>query len=286
MLLLCGLLGPSSALAQRERQAANPAPTATPAPTAAQREAARRAFVEGTEHYEQGRYREAMAAFERAHAATGSPELLYNLYTAAQRAGELEQASEALAGYLASSAVPADERPALEARLVRLREEIRAAEAARVAQEEADREAEQEEARRLAEAEARAREAEARAARGAPPVSPAATVAFVVGGGGLVGFAVFAGLALREDRRVGQLCGVHVGSYCTDSDVLPLRALSFSADVALGIGLAGAATGMVIYFVQRARRRSLAEGTQARLRLSPVLGGPRGAWGVTAGGSF
>jgi tetratricopeptide (TPR) repeat protein len=262
---------------------------------AAQQAAARAAFEEGSEHYEHGRYREAMDAFERAYAAMRSPEFLYNIYTAAQRAGELPRAEEALSGYLESHVVPADERPALEARLVLLRQEVADAEAARLAAEEQARvaaAAEAAEAQRLAEAERRAREAEEEAARGAPRVSSGATVGFVVGAGGLASFATFAALAAREDRRVGRSCGAEVGEFCTESDVRQLRAYSVTADVALGIGAVGLATGLIVFFVQRRKRADILERGQesaesgATLQVAPLIGGPAGGWGVAAGGTF
>lgn len=103
---------------------------------------------------------------------------------------------------------------------------------------------------------------------------------------GLASFGTFAGLALREDRRVGRRCGVGVGSYCTASDVRQLRAFSLSADVALGVGAAGVATGLIVFLVQRARRPPSDEATTARLRLDPVLAGPRGVWGLSARGAL
>lgn len=264
----------------------------------AQQAAARAAFEEGSEHYEHGRYREAMDAFERAYAAMHSPEFLYNIYTAAQRAGELPRAEEALSGYLESLVVPPDERAALEARLVLLRQEIADAEAARLAAEEEARAAEAEraaEAQRLAEAERRAREAEEEAARGAPRVSSGATVGFVVGAGGLASFATFAALAAREDRRVGRSCGAQAGEFCTASDVRQLRAYSVTADVSLGIGAVGLATGLIVFFVQRNKRADILErgedsdeaaGSGATVQVAPLIGGPAGAWGLAAGGTF
>lgn len=130
------------------------------APTQAEREAARQAYEEGSALYERGEYVRAIEAFERAHGITGAPELLYNIYTAAQRARELQRASDALSAYLASDAVPAEERPALSERLSRLAEEI-----------EAEQRAQQDEAEAQRTAEARLREAEARAAENAPRVS-------------------------------------------------------------------------------------------------------------------
>lgn len=261
----------------------------------AQQAAARAAFEEGSEHYDHGRYREAMDAFERAYVAMRSPEFLYNIYTAAQRAGELTRAEEALSGYLESIVVPPDERPALEARLVLLRQEIADAEAARLAAEEEARAAEAaeaEEAQRLAEAERRAREAEAEAARGAPRVSSGATVGFVVGAGGLASFATFAALAAREDRRVGRSCGAQVGEFCTASDVRRLRAYSVTADASLGVGAVGLATGLIVFFVQRRKRADILDDAEqadepgASVQVAPLIGGPTGAWGLTAGGTF
>ena len=287
ILVIVSLFFSSAAAAQAGRRAPG-----------SQQAAARAAFEEGSEHYEHGRYREAMDAFERAYAAMRSPEFLYNIYTAAQRAGELPRAEEALSGYLESHVVPPDERPALEARLVLLRQEIADAEAARLAAEEQARvtaAAEAAEAQRLAEAERRAREAEEEAARGAPRVSSGATVGFVVGAGGVASFATFAALAAREDRRVGRTCGAEVGEFCTESDVRQLRAYSATADVSLVIGGVGAATGLIVFFVQRRKRADILERSDdnddaaepgATVQVAPLIGGPAGAWGLAAGGTF
>jgi tetratricopeptide (TPR) repeat protein len=287
ILVIVSLFFSSAAAAQAGRRAPG-----------SQQAAARAAFEEGSEHYEHGRYREAMDAFERAYAAMRSPEFLYNIYTAAQRAGELPRAEEALSGYLESHVVPQDERPALEARLVLLRQEIADAEAARLAAEEQARvaaAAEAAEAQRLAEAERRAREAEEEAARGAPRVSSGATVGFVVGAGGLASFATFAALAAREDRRVGRSCGAEVGEFCTESDVRQLRAYSATADVSLVIGGVGAATGLIVFFIQRRKRADILERSNdsdeaaepgATVQVAPLIGGPAGAWGLAAGGTF
>jgi len=109
---------------------------------------------------------------------------------------------------------------------------------------------------------------------------------------GLASFAAFAGLAAREDRRVGRSCGANAGEFCTAAEVRQLRAYSLSADISLGIGAAGAATGLIIFFVQRAKRADISDGSDeseepsASVQVAPMIGGPAGAWGLAAGGTF
>jgi tetratricopeptide (TPR) repeat protein len=57
-------------------------------------------FIAGRAAYLAGRYEEALERFERSYEKSGRPELLYNVGTAAERAGKLARALEAYRQYL------------------------------------------------------------------------------------------------------------------------------------------------------------------------------------------
>lgn len=260
--LVCALWGAASASAQQD---ARPSP------------AARRAFEQGSEHYEQGRYVEAADAFEQAYELSGAPDVLYNVYTAAQRANDPPRAAHALERYLRLGEIARGERAMLETRLVRLREEI----TAQAAAEERERTAAQAEAERVAEVERRAAEAEA--AVGQQRLSTGALVSFVVGGVGLVSAGLFAGLSAYENNRVAGLCGSRAGRVCTDEQVQSLRIFNFFADFALGVAVLGATTGIILYLVQRPSDDEEEDAEAARVQIAPIVGP---AWGLQAGGRF
>jgi len=81
-------------------------------------------FDQGTLAFERGDYGEAADAFQRAYELTHHPDLLYNVYSAQERNGQLEVAATALEGYLRDGSPEAARRGALELRLARLRERI------------------------------------------------------------------------------------------------------------------------------------------------------------------
>jgi tetratricopeptide (TPR) repeat protein len=82
-------------------------------------EEARGFFIAGRAAYAAGRYREALERFERSHAMSGRPELLYNIGSAAERAGELGRALEAYRAFV-SARPDAERRPEAEARITAL----------------------------------------------------------------------------------------------------------------------------------------------------------------------
>jgi hypothetical protein len=70
-----------------------------------------------------------------------------------------------------------------------------------------------------------------------------------VGAAGLVTFAVAGGMALGEDNDLASSCGADAGRTCSGADVARLERLNRTADVGLALGLAGAATGTILYFL-------------------------------------
>jgi hypothetical protein len=206
-------------------------------------EEARRHFDIGTQAFDTGDYDRAVAEFQASYELTHHPDLLFNIYSAAERAGHREPAADALERFLAEGAVEPDRRPALEQRLARLRE--------RIAQ---DAQTEPVDAPDVAPEPGPQRE-------GAPtntleahpepePASPSgphpAAIGTLIAAGVLAAsFGVFAGLSEAEDGSLSSTCG----RSCTDAQVSTLRAYDIVADVSWITAAAAGVTGLVLLFV-------------------------------------
>jgi tetratricopeptide (TPR) repeat protein len=231
-LSLAAALAPRGALAQRrgdprERQA-------------------RALFEQGEAAYEEGRYEEAVAAFEQAYGLSARPLLLYNIANAQERLGLLTEALQNLRYYLEDA--PDDERPVIERRLRGLEDRV-----ARQDREEAERRAEQERiARTAAEAAATAAVRDGRA-QTAPdgPAPPILGWTLTLGGGALVATGVLFGvLALGARTDAEALCS-EVGSttFCpvsADSALSSDSTYSLLADIGVIAGVAAAAFGVYL----------------------------------------
>ncbi len=107
----------------RAEAQARPAPAAAPAPSA-QEEArsasdAREAFLEGLDHYEHGRFQEAIDAFERAAAIVPSADLWFNIARAYEELHDYGAAAESYRRYLRDRVEPPDAE-AVQARIASL----------------------------------------------------------------------------------------------------------------------------------------------------------------------
>lgn len=189
---------------------------------------ARAHFQSGTLYFDRGEYEDAAREFEAAYELSGRSALLYNIYLARERLGDFERAADTLAKFL-EDADEVSNRDSLEARLERLRERVR---------------------------EDRASEPPEPEAQGAPEGDAGgellplpAWIAFGVGAAGLVTFAVAGGMALGEDSDLAGSCGADAGRTCTAAQVKRLDRLTTTADVGLALGLAGAATGLLLMFI-------------------------------------
>lgn len=212
-------------------------------------------FERGSIAYERGDYAEAQAAFQAAYEITAHPDLLYNVYTAAERGGEIEVAAQALEGYLRDGSPTEARREALEIRSERLQmriaeqRAIAAQEAAREEEARIARDAELQESERAREAaqasEAAERESRMTQLRAGHDTSDAivmtGVVAAIAGAAALVSFGVFAGLSEAEDGALAGRCGRDVGRYCSPQDLDTLRGWNLAADAswiaAAGLGV-------------------------------------------------
>jgi len=241
MLLLCAVLSASLPAAAQDRDP----------------EQARVHFEAGTSAFAEGDYTLAIHEFQAAYAITEHPDLLFNIYSAAERAGMLVEAEQALAQYLELGR-PGRERRSLTRRLARLRVRV-AEERSRAESVEAPAPAIEVAAAETAE-EAPAEPAEEPSAE--PVVAstaPAADRAFtmhpaaigtLVGAGVLfASFGAFAVLSEVEDQSLAGRCRGEAGGQCGPEQVRTLEALNLVADVSWIAGAAAAATGVVLAFV-------------------------------------
>ncbi|MAQ14923.1 MAG: hypothetical protein CMN30_09020 [Sandaracinus sp.] len=200
---------------------------------------ARVAFERGVARYDRGAYEEAEADFRRAHALTGHPELLYNVYLAAERAGRPGPAADALEGYLADAEdLDAERRDALGARVVRLRARAEAPAVGGQVGSVAEPGADGTLATPVIFVEKRR-------------VPVAATALFIAAGALAVSFGVAAGLSEATDRDLANTCGRDTPTpppHCEDADLDPLRRRNLVADISLVGAVAAAAAGLIVLF--------------------------------------
>ncbi len=248
-------------------------------PSSAMEDRARAYFMLGRSHYDAGEYEEAVEQFEAAYEIAPRPELLYNLYQSHQRLGQLEPAIDYLERYLEEGEIDDQERPLLEARLANHREALEEERAAAAAEEERRRQEEEERRRREEERQAELERARQEAANASSPLRTAGWVVLGVGLAGAAAFALFGGLALREDADLAERCGEDVGAYCEENDLGTLQLLTRTADLGGAVGLAGIATGVVLLLVGRP---DAPEEAQARVLPTTHPGGA----GLTLRGSF
>lgn len=212
-------------------------------------ERARVHFEAATRAFEEGDYALAITEFQAAYEITEHADLLFNIYSAAERAGRLEEAESALARYLELGR-PGRQRRSLEARLGRLRlriEEERAA--APPPPEPVVEEPAPEPVVAVAEPTepiepAPPVDAEPVASGGG--VHPAGVVTLVGAGLLLANFGVFAALSEIEDQALSARCGRDVGAMCAPSEVQTLDAFSLVADVSWIAGATAAVLGVVL----------------------------------------
>lgn len=228
-------------------------------------------FQAGANYFETGDYAQAAREFERSYALSGRPSLLYNMYTAYERLGELESAAASLERYLAE--VPdVDNADALRQRLARVRERIAAESAAASPPEGAP--AEMEPPREDVREESPAVRQEEGSAVPLPAV-----VSFVVGAVGLATFTTFAILGAVEDASLAERCLVEGRPACSDADVSTLHTFNTVADVGLVVGVLAVSTGAVLW---------MTAGEDAEHPVAAALTpwvGPRSA-GISAAGAF
>ena len=205
-------------------------------------ERARLHFESGSSYFDAGNYTRALEEFQTAYEMSGRPELLYNIYLAHERLGNLEQASANLERFLAEADIDAERRAVLETRLANIR--ARMTEAGATTPETtppAD----------TTPADTTPADTTPTPAPLPPPrgsddggVSTPALLAFIAAGAGLVMAGVFGTLALTEHSSLEGDDGC--APACTDDDVSSLRTYNTIADVSLGVAVIGAVVGSIL----------------------------------------
>jgi len=250
-LALCSAPLHASPLSAQAAQtpAATPAPAAEATDPAQAEELARQHFQLGRAQYQGGSFSEAAASFEHAYALSKREMLWYNIYLAHRDAGNNKQSAIALRNYL--ERVPElENRAQLEARLESLdrivaQEEQREREASEraAAQQRASDESDQ------------AAPAPALVAEQSPTIKREQSSSIVpyilmgVGGAMVVGGVVVGVMAMGkhselEEKCVTDPCDASLKSLADDG-----KTLNVVADVLLFGGIAAAATGGVLWFL-------------------------------------
>jgi tetratricopeptide (TPR) repeat protein len=206
---------------------------------------ARALFDQGSLAYEEGRYEEAISAFEQAYGLSARPLLLYNIANAQERLGLLSEALDNLRYYREDA--PSDEIAVLDRRIRGLEDRV-----ARQQREEERRRADQEQiARSAAEAAAAAAVREGGARAPDAPPAPVLGWSLTIGGGVLAAAGiVFGVLALGARSDAEALCSsVGERTLCPDAAASALSrdsAFSILADVGMIAGAALVAVGLYL----------------------------------------
>ena len=224
--------------------ALTPPAFAQSSPTPAEVEQAKQLFRNGATLYDEGRYEDAIAAWQEAYNLSKEPVLLFNIANAYERLGRYQESYDALNRYRAFA--PESEREAIERRLVNL--------------------------------EARLKEQPASTTTTTPPPAPKPEkersgllipVAFY--GVGVAGLGVGTGFALRasgaRDEAASLCAPTDTSALCPDSAAGAIsrdRTSSHIADVGFAVGAVGLVGGTALMFVGRS-----SEG----VAVSPTLNG-------------
>lgn len=253
---------------------------------------AKRLFDEGSEAYGNGRYEDAVKAWEKSYELSGKPLIFESIASAYERLGNKKKAREYLAKW--RDEAPKAERDQLDARLKNLDARIAAEDAA-----EAARKAEEDKRK----AEKDAADQKAKDAEKAKGESRGGNLKIALAVGGVGVLAAGVGIALdavaagqRPDAKT--VCGTASGkTLCKESakgSIESSSTLAVVGDVSWIAGAALVATGVTLFFVLPSPAGPAKSGAseppkQARpperwISVGPWVGGERG--GAVVRGSF
>jgi hypothetical protein len=231
-------------------------------------------FQVAASYYEQANYESALREFLEAYRLSQRSQLFYNLSLCYQQLGDLEHATDYLTRYLHDVTDIAN-RSSLETRLENLRTRLAAQHSGATPPPDTATETHPTETHPT-ESPTETHPTETHPTETHPTETPAsggdslnvgAIAGFSVAAAGLILGAVFSGLTVAENSRVGGLpCAMtHT---CTDSDLSTLHTDALVADIMWGLSLVGAGVGLVLLLVNPGA--SSHESTaQARLRVGP-----------------
>lgn len=262
-----GIAEPTAAAQQKTEKAANDV-------------RARELFHKGDIAYAEGRYEEALRAFQEAYNLSERAQLLFNISNSLERLGRYQEAIDALEKYLASG--KAKDRDVVNKRLDNLKRRVEEQE--KLAREEEEKRQREEEERRRREEFAAATSNKGNTGPPAPPPAPPAPVLpwILLGGGGavLATGAVFGILTLgaRSDAKSG-CADVSSGHLC-DADARSAldreKTFGLVADIGILSGVVLGGIGAYLLLTEKSAEPYMKIG----VRPSP------GGGGVQLGGSF
>ncbi len=274
---------------------ATAAPPAKPPPERVAADVrARELFQKGDTAYAEGRYEEALSAFQEAYDLSGRPQLLFNVSNALERLGRYAEAIDALEKYLASG--KAKDRDVVQKRLANLKKRVdeqkKAEERAR--EEEEKKRAADNRAEQAAGPSEKAEPASPPAASPPPSEKPARVLPIVLlgaGGAALVTAGVFGVLTLSARGDVdagcrpgpaGRICNADAGS-AIDRD----KTFGLVTDIALVSGIVLGAAGVYFLLSGDDDKASVKFGNSARTRTHrPRLEARPAGAGVEVVGTF
>jgi tetratricopeptide (TPR) repeat protein len=250
---------------------------------------AKELFAKGDAAYAEGRYEEALAAFQEAYALSTRPQLLFNVSNALERLGRYAEAVDALEKYLASG--KARDRDVVQKRLANLKKRVdeQKKEQDRAAKDEEERKAKEAEERKKADADAAAR-APALAPTTLPPrEGPSRAVPIVLIGAGAAALAaggVFGILTLSARSEASKGCTkASAGSLCTGDVRSALdreKTFGLVTDIALASGIVLAGVGIYLLVSSGGDEAKVKALTSSPVR---VVGRPGGG-GIEVVGAF
>jgi tetratricopeptide (TPR) repeat protein len=189
---------------------------------------AKELYDNGVILYQEGRYEDAIVAWEEAYRLSQKPLLLYNIANAEERLGRYQEALDHLNRYRAYA--PAEEREILDRRIVNLERRIQ-------------------------------EQVPTTPVRPEPEIRLLPIVLFGVGGGSLVVGGVFGGLAGAARGNAAELCmETASGTWCQQEAAQALQADktdSLIADIGFAVAAAGIAGGVITLVLPQDTRLSL-----------------------------
>ena len=246
-------------------------------------------FAKGDAQYAEGRYEEALAAFQEAYTLSGRPQLLFNVSNALERLGRYSEAVDALEKYLASG--KAKDREVVQKRLANLKKRVedQRKDQERIAKEDEEKKAKAEADRKKAEADA---PPPARSAPVEPPPERPTRILPIVligaGGAALATGGVFGILTLSARSDASKGCADAPSGHLCTGDVRSAidreKTFGLVTDIAFasGILLAGVGVYLLVSGGESAKVRALANSPLRMARVARVPGGG----GLEVVGSF
>jgi len=210
---------------------------------------ARDLYRQGDRAYREGRYEEAVEAFQQAYELSGRPQLLYNMANAYERLNRLTDAVAALEQYAPEA--PEGDRTVIQSRITQLE--------ARIATERDA--AEHASAEHDAHQDASPPSSGTSSQRGHDLTGPA--VLMSIGGAAIVASIVMGVLALSDSNAARSACMVVGGrTICPESahgNSDAARNLALATDISWGVGATAAAIGLVWLIVDLSSGSSSSE---------------------------